>query len=263
MINLPLIKRNFKNILTHPVIMMLILLMVIMLLLIVFNLEIKYKGGKITYLKFFYEFQESEISVWGVRLIENVFGLLSSAIMFFLILQSSSLLPELIKSSMLTLLLTKIRNRFKLFLSYLMSELIVVFVLIGCFGLLITLIVYVKSNGFLTFLPIASSLALLLKFASIFGFISILGLISRNSTFIALVALLTYFVLIPLVANADKHFGNSLLVYLKYVFPPALSDAELYLKLLNGEVQSVLFTLAYILLYFTISVRLFESMEIT
>jgi hypothetical protein len=245
------------------VILMLILLMIIILFLIAFYLKIGYENGRITYLSFFREFDESELSIWGVNLLRDVSGLLSSGIMFFLILQSSALLPEFIKSSMVILLLTRIRNRFHLLSSYLLSELIVVFVLIVFLGLFITLLIFFKSDGLFTFYPIVFSFSLFLKFVSIFSLISILGLVSRNSIISASIGILAYFFFIPLVANVDSLFGNSLLAYLKYIFPPALSDAELYLKLLNGEVQSIFFTLVYVLLYFGISVELFERMEIT
>lgn len=263
MISLPLIKQNFKSIMRENVILMLILLMFIVLILVSFYLKISYENGRVIYLSFFQEFDESELNVWGVRLLKDVSSLLSSGIMFFLILQSSSFLPEFIKSSMLTLLLIRIRSRFQLISSYFLSELMVIFVLIETFGFFITLIIFFKSGGLFTLYPIIFSFSLFLKFVSIFGLIIILGLVFRNSIFSALISILTYFLFIPLVANSDELFGKSLLVYLKYIFPPALTDAELYLKLLSGDLQPVLFTLVYIFLYFSIGARLFESMEIT
>lgn len=258
MINLAFIKNNVKNLLKSSGIVFVSAFLFFIIFLWVFKFDMSYKNGSIEYIEFFMKFEAGEINTFGYNLLRDVVMMLGSTLLFLLILQSSTLYPDLINGSMVKLILSRNIRRSELIWSFYFSELITVFMILMIFGTSITLVILIKSGGYVTIFPIYICTIVFLIFVALFSIITLVSIITKNTLITTILGIISYFVLVPFLLSDML----STIQFLKYIFPPVLIERELHLKQ-GGEFFSIaIVSLIYAYLYVKLAIYLFEKMEI-
>lgn len=259
MISLVFIKNNVKNLLKSPGIVFISAFSIFIILLLVFKFDMGYKNGSIEYIEFFMKFEAGEINTSGYNLLRDVVMMLRSMLLFLLILQSSTLYPDLINNSIAKLILSRNIKRSELIWSFYFSELIAVFTILIITGTSIALIILIKSGGYVTILPVYICIIVFLIFVALFSIITIISILTKNSLITTILGIIFFFFLIPFLSFDTL----STIQFLRYIFPPVLIERGLYLKQ-GGELLSILIvSLIYAYLYVKLAIYLFEKMEIS
>lgn len=258
MINLAFIKDNVRNLLKSPGIVFVSGFLFFIIFLWVFKFDMSYKNGSVEYIEFFVKYEAGEINTFGYNLLQNVVIMLSSTILFLLILQSSTLYPDLINNSMAKLILSRNIKRSELIWSFYFSELITVFTILMISGISIALIILIKSGGYVTILPIYICVIVFLIFVALFSIITLISILTKNSLITTILGIISFFFLIPFLLSD----ALSAIQFLKYIFPPVLMERELYLKQGSEFFSIVIVSQIYAYLYIKLAIYLFEKMEI-
>lgn len=258
MINLVIVKHNVKNLFKSPGILVMSIFLLFIILLFGFKFDMNYRDGSIEYIEFFLRIEAREMDALSYNVFRDMVGMFSAVIVFLLILQSSTLYPELINSSMIRLILSRNIKRNELLWSFYFSELFTVFTILMFFGIIITLIILIKSGGYITVLPIYICVIMFLIFVALFSIIAPVSILTKNSLLTTVFGIILFYLLIPLLMTD----ALSSIQFLKYIFPPALIERELYLKQDIEIIPIAVVSFIYAYLYIKLAIYLFEKMEI-
>lgn len=258
MINFVFIKNTVINILKNPGVFTLISLLIFILFLFLIKFDMDHTQGNIEYIEFFIKIEHYEIDSTGKEVLRNISGIFNLAILFLLILQSSTVFPELINGSMIKLILSRGFERREVFLLTFWSELIAILIILLLFGIGLTFIILIKSKGYITIIPIYFSVIIFFVFTALFSFIVPVSLLTKNSLFTTIIAILCFYFLLPFL-----HLGFlSYVEYFKYVFPPILFEQNLFFKESIELLITVIVSLVYVYFYAKLSDYIFTKMEI-
>lgn len=258
MINLVIVKHNVKNLFKSPGILVMSIFLLFIILLFGFKFDMNYRDGSIEYIEFFLRIEAREMDALSYNVFRDMVGMFSAVIVFLLILQSSTLYPELINSSMIRLILSRNIKRNELLWSFYFSELFTVFTILMFFGIIITLIILIKSGGYITVLPIYICVIMFLIFVALFSIIAPVSILTKNSLLTTVFGIILFYLLIPLLMTD----ALSSIQFLKYIFPPALIERELYLKQDIEIIPIAVVSSIYAYLYIKLAIYMFEKMEI-
>lgn len=258
MINFVFIKNTVINILKNPSVFTLIGLLVFISFLFLIKFDMDYTQGNIEYIEFFIKIENYEMDSVGKEVLRNISGILKFAISFFLILQGSTVFPELINGSMIKLILSRGFKRREVLLLTFWSELIAILVILLLFGIVLTVIVFIKSKGYITLIPLYFSLIIFFVFAALFGLIVFVSLLTKNFLLTTITIILCFYFLLPLLQSGSLSYVE----YFKYVFPPILFEQNLFFKESIELLITVLVSLVYIYFYIKLSDYIFTKMEI-
>lgn len=253
LINYSLIKQTIKETYNQTAITFSFVISAIFLILLVVTLKINYDGDSINQIQFLgITYDSGEFSVMGYQLVKGVVGLLKMALMFFFIIQSSTLFTEMVKDPIFKLVLIKPISRTAIFLSKYVGELLAILGFLFALSAAVSLILFIKLKGVIILIPFIISTLVFLEFVAMFSILMLISIVTDNSILVIISGVLLYFVMIPLLYFNFKESAGNLLEFIAFLFPPVLFEQDVTYQILSGEglnLKSLIFSLIYIIIF--------------
>lgn len=218
--NAAIIKQTIREAGIQPPFLFAFIVEVGFICLLIFGIGLNFEQGQLVSMKLFGgNIDETQAASSAQELAGNTANLMVAALMFLFILGSSFLYPDLLRSPLVGILLTKPVSRQELFFSKFAGPVILVLLNLVACGLIISAVLYFKSDGRYYITPPLISFSLWFEFVVIFSLCALLAMLIENSTGIAVLGIAIYYLLAPLLSQA-KQGGNPLLAIIAYVLPP-------------------------------------------
>jgi len=251
--------KHFKS----QIILICLIAEVVIITLFIFGVKLEFIGENLVGIGVFSEKMRYDMS-FIKTFIDTVTSILFTIFIFLYIVGGSEFPSNLMNDPLLGVILALGVTRRKIYISRFLGLYLAYILNALVFSLLIFLIIFFKGNfKVLNFAPLYIFLSFSLTFSVVELFISLIGILTKNSLVSSVFGILIYFFLLPLLfAHKDT---NLLISIFYYIIPSAYAVKDEFMNLIYGGDFSLfdfVIPLFGSVVYFTIGMEIFNRKEI-
>lgn len=264
MISTTIIKQTMRENVFQPIFIFAIIIGVALIALITFGLSLQFENHVLVSARLFGSpLIEEHVTAFVETFAFALFGLSVAILMFLFVMACSFFYPDLLKSPLLSVMLTKPVTRIGLFMSKFSGLCLLVLSYVLTLSVMLWGVLCAKTDGNIPVSVILGGISFFVEFILMFAFASLLAMLVENSTGVTILATAVYFYIAPLVANADEI--SAPVKVLSLLIPPVghISKATRNLILSNEvNVDVYLFAIFYAILFIGAAAFLFHRRDI-
>ncbi len=267
MINAAVVKQTLREAFVQPAFLFVIIIEVAFIGLLTFGISLDFQNDVLVSMKLFgKEIDETLVNIFVSSLIETMVAPLTGFLMFFFIIGSSFLYPNMLQDPLLGVTLTKPISRTSLFLSKWVGLILLIALNMILFSVSVWFILLSKSSGHASASVILASIHFCFEFIIIFAICSLLAMIVENASGVSLLGIGIYYFLGPLMAGTDK-LHNLVISIISFLLPPIgkLSVTTKDIVVLGDQFNPALLVVSfpYVVVYLAIAIIIFNRKDLT